>query len=84
MSSVSELVSKINNDIIFPLIGVLIALAILYFAWGLAQFILNADSDEGREVGKRHMLWGILGIFIMVAVIGILNIITATFGVSLP
>jgi len=66
------------------LIGVLLALALLFFAWGLAEFILRSDSDEGRETGRQHMLWGILGIFVMVAVIGILRIITNTFGVDLP
>lgn len=79
MSSVGDLVSKINTAIIIPIIGVLIALALLYFVWGLVQFIINSDSDEGRATGRQHMLWGIFGIFVMVGVLGILSLLTNTF-----
>lgn len=84
MASVAEFVSRINQYIINPLIGLLFALALVMFLYGGAEFILHASEDEGRETGKQHMLWGMIGMFIMISVISILRVVTNTFGISLP
>jgi len=84
MSSVTELIGRIEFYIINPLIGVLFAAALLLFFWGGAQFIMNAGSEEGRSVGKKHMIWGIIGLLIMIGVYGILGILGGTFGFSTP
>lgn len=83
-SSISELISRINEQIINPLIGLLFALALLYFLWGGVQFLMNVDNEEKRLQGRDHMLWGVIGMFIMVSVWGILEVVTNTFGISLP
>jgi len=79
-ASVATLMSSINKVIINPLITFLFALAIIYFIYGLAKYLLSPDNEEIRKTSKQHMLWGIVGMFIMVAVFGILNIITTTLG----
>lgn len=84
MSSVTELMRKIELLIINPLVGVLFGAALLLFFWGGAQFIMNADSEEGRSTGKKHMVWGIIGMLIMVGAKGILAILGGTFGFSIP
>ena len=84
MSTAQTLVLKINNAIINPLIGLLLAMAFAWFVWGLVQFIWGAQSEEGREKGKRSMIWGIFGMFVMIAVFGILALLLKTFGVNLP
>lgn len=84
MSSVTEFVSRVNEFIINPLIGLLFALALVMFFYGGAEFILRAGEDEGRETGKQHMLWGVIGMFIMASVFGILRVVASTFGISLP
>lgn len=84
MSTAQTLVSKFNNAIVNPLIGLLIAMAVVWFIWGLVQFIWGAQSEEDREKGKRNMIWGIFGLFVMVAVFGILSLLLNTFGVTLP
>lgn len=84
MSSIDSLMIGINAHIIRPLLILLFAIAILLFFWGLAQFILNVGSEDGRTTGKRHMLWSVIGLFIMFGVYGILVILTNTFGVDLP
>ena len=76
----SEVLTKINEQIIDPLIVLLFGLALAYFLWGGFEFVRNSDSDEGRDTGRRHMLWGIIGMFIMVAAWGIINLIINTFG----
>lgn len=77
-----ELVDNIKSQIIEPLILLLMALALATFLWGVAQFIQNADNDEGRATGRRHMIWGIIGLFIMVSAFGIINLICDTFSLG--
>ncbi|MCH7529516.1 hypothetical protein IIB50_00080 [Patescibacteria group bacterium] len=84
MAAVTEFVSNVNQYIINPLIGLLFTLALVMFLYGGAQFILRASEDEGRETGKQHMIWGVIGMFIMISVFGILGVVTNTFGISLP
>ena len=76
----SGLLNKISDQIINPIILLLFVLALLYFIWGVARYVIKADSDEQREQGKQHMIWGIVGMFIMVAVYGIIAIIKNTIG----
>ncbi len=74
----AKLFANVKADIITPLIYLFFALAIVYFIWGVMIFIQNAADPEKRLEGQKHMLWGIIGIFIMVSAIGIINIITGT------
>lgn len=81
MSSVSALIDAIIRVIVNPLIGLLFAVAFLVFLWGGVEFILGSgEAGEAREKGKRHMLWGVIGLFIMFAVFGLLWILARTFG----
>ena len=74
------------TDIINLLIGIIkqagilvVALALLFFFWGLSKFILQAGSDEGRKEGRNIMLWGIIALFIMISVWGIVAVLDNTF-----
>lgn len=78
------LMGKIVSLIISPLIALLFALATFLMIWGAFQFIAGAGNEKNREKGKQHLLWGLIGLFIMVAARGILFIVGNTFGVSLP
>ena len=81
---ITEILARLSEGILNPLIVLLLAIAFLVFFWGLFQFIQNADSEEGRETGKRTIVWGIVGIVIMISAYGILAMITGTFGISRP
>lgn len=54
------------------------------FIWGIIQFISSAETDDGRVKGKRNILYGIIGIFIMISVYGILQLIVDTFDLKTP
>lgn len=84
MDAVYRLIDKIIDLIIQPLIYLIMAVALAYFVWGAAQFILNADDTEARKKGKQHLLWGLIGFFIMVGVLSILAVVTATFNIPFP
>jgi|SRR3989344_521396 len=83
-SDSSELIRKINQAIIEPIIALLFALAVVYFLWGVFVFVRSADDEEGRKTGGRHILWGLIGMFIMISVFGIMRLILNTIGADTP
>ena len=79
--NVGRFMSRVTQHIINPLIALLFALALLIFLWGMFSFLTQRDKDsDAANDGKRHMLWGIIGMFIMFAVFGIMNLIVDTLG----
>ena len=79
-ADIPHCIGRVEQVILNPLIGFMFALALVYFLYGLVEFIINRDSDDKRTQGKSHMLWGIVGMFIMVAAFGIINLIKTTIG----
>ena len=55
------------------------ALALLFFFWGLAQLIFHADSEDKKKSSKSIMMWGIIILFIMFSISGILRMLDDTF-----
>jgi uncharacterized membrane protein YidH (DUF202 family) len=84
MTALSGFISKLVSLIIQPLVVLLLTAGVAYFIWGVAMFIMNADNAEERAKGTQHLMWGVLGIIIMVGVVGILKIATSTFNIPLP
>lgn len=72
----AKLIANIKNLILNPIIGFMFAVASVMFIYGIVEYIYGADNEDKRNAGKRHMIWGIVGIFVMVGVYGILNILS--------
>ena len=72
----AKLISNIKVYILNPIIGFMFAVAVVMFIYGIVEYIWSADNEEKVEVGKKHMIWGIVGIFVMLGVYGILNILS--------
>ena len=70
---------KVFTDLIQSITPVVASLALLYFFWGIAQFILHADNETEREKGKNIMIWGLVALFVMVSVWGIVGVLESTF-----
>jgi len=80
----AQLVQNIGTALIDPLIRLLIAVGVLVFLWGVAEFIINSDDEAKRSEGKQHIIWGLIGITVMIGAIAVLNIVLNTFGVPPP
>jgi hypothetical protein len=63
------------------LIPLIFGLALIYFFWGTAQFVLHSGEQKARDEGKQKMLWGIIAIFVFVSIWGILGFIGNTLGI---
>ena len=77
MTPATELVDRFVDFIINPAILIIFTFGFFLFTWGLVQFLWNLDEGGENAAGKQHMLWGIVGMLIMVSVYGIINIVDA-------
>ena len=68
--------------IISPLVMLMISLAIIIFIWGILKYMRAGDSEQIKSEGKEIMFWGIIGIFVIVSIWGIVAILSNTFGTS--
>ncbi len=82
MQTASVIVNRLVDLIINPLILLVFAGGFFFFMYGLVNFLWNSREGEIATEGKQHMLWGVVGMFIMVSVYGIITIITGTFGIN--
>lgn len=81
-ASLDSFLANTNRLIINPIIYLLFAIALVYFLYGMVEFIAGADNEEKRMTGKNHMIWGIIGIGIMLSVWSILQILINTLGIE--
>ncbi|MES2202872.1 MAG: hypothetical protein V4474_00910 [Patescibacteria group bacterium] len=76
---VTTLVNNVTRVLINPAILLIFGIALVVFIWGLVQFLWAANvGGKESNTGKQHMLWGVVGMFIMVASFGILTLIQNT------
>ena len=71
----TELLNRISEHIIDPIIFTLFTAAFVVFIWGLVQFVSHLDNEEARSTGGKHMIWGIIGMVVMVGVNSIIAVI---------
>ena len=82
LGPVSTFVGKVNKAITNPLIVLMFAAALMYFLYGVFEFLSNSEQAEARETGHQHMIWGIIGMVIMFGVFAILKLMENTLGIQ--
>lgn len=80
--SIADFLGVIARVILNPLIIFGFAVALLFFFWGIFEFMTSTAEVAGRDKGKKNIVWGIIGMFIMISVFGIINLILNTFGIG--
>ena len=60
-------------------IGILIALAVIFIIWHAVMFILKAGDPEVRKTHRDGIIWGIVGLAIILSIWGLVAIIRNTF-----
>jgi len=60
-------------------ISILVALALLFFFWGLASWILNMGNAEKSKEGRTRMVWGLVALFFIVSIAGVVQVLSNTF-----
>ena len=82
VAAAESLLARINSVILFPLMTLMTSVAVLVFLFGAFRFIASAGDEGARSTGKRHMLYGVIGLFVMLTAFTILNVAAGTFGLS--
>ncbi|MEK7176895.1 MAG: hypothetical protein AAB719_01160 [Patescibacteria group bacterium] len=74
LTGLGELITA-TGGLINPLIAILVGVALLVFFWGLVKFVfrLGGDGEKAVDDGKRLMKWGLIALFVMVSVWGIIE-----------
>lgn len=80
MSPYRQFLTKVQDNILEPIITLLTLAAFVLFLWGLVEFIAGADNEEKRAAGQQHMIWGIIGLVIIFGANAIVSLLKATVG----
>ncbi len=57
---------------------ILVAIAVIYIVWNVVQYFIKPNGDDRKAAGM-NILWGIVGLFIIVSIWGLVNVLTNTF-----
>lgn len=66
----------IINERIIP---IFIGIALIYTIYAVVSFIAAGDDTKLREEKKQQILWGVIGLFVIVSIWGIISLIGTTF-----
>jgi fumarate reductase subunit D len=80
-SDITSLITNITT-LIQSAVPVLLMLAVLVCFWGLVKFIYHADDEKARESGRGIMVWGMIALFVMVALWAIVGFIQSTLDIG--
>ena len=61
-------------------IGLLLGIATLVFLVGVIQYVIAGGDEKKTATAKTYMLYGIIGLVVMVAAWGIVNLLVDTLG----
>lgn len=80
-TTVGELVDKFITEILNPLIALLFVVSTVVFIWGIIMYLSGGSGDPKKlQMGKSLIFWGIIGMFIMTSVWGIIRLLCTFFG----
>jgi hypothetical protein len=75
--------TKIINlfiDIGLKIIPFLGAVAFLVFVLGIARYIKSTGSEKDNKDSKNLLIWGIIGVFVLATIWGIISFLRSEFG----
>lgn len=77
VDSIPGLLCKIGG-ILNAVVPVLIALGVVYFVYGVITYVISSD-EEAKKTGRDRIIYGIIGLAVIVAVWGLVRILVNTF-----
>jgi hypothetical protein len=69
-------------DVVDNLIPILIGIALLVFLWGLVTYIAKAGNEEARKQARKFIVWGIIIMFVIMTVWGLVALLQYIFGID--
>jgi len=80
-ATIEDIIGTIRGivDTIVPLFMVI---AVAVFLWGIVKYITSAGDEEKAKAARGYIIYGLIGLFVMVAFWGIIRVVASTFGVQ--
>lgn len=74
----------LTSTLLSKIVPILMTIAIVAFFWGLITYIRAAGggNDAEKKQGKAIMIWGIVALFVMVSVWGLVSAVGTTLGID--
>ena len=69
------------QSLLNSIVPILITLGVVYFVWGVVQYFIF-DSEEAKKKGRERMIYGIIGLAIIISLWGIVTLVTETLGIG--
>ena len=69
-------------DVLGAITPILFAVALIVFLWGVGQFILKTEESGALELAKQKMFWGVIALFVLFSLWGIVRFLGDSFGIS--
>lgn len=84
IAGAAGLLDTINvvNRILSAIVPLLITVALIVFIWGLIKYLTKIGDEGERQAGIQLMLWGVVAIFVMSSVWGLVALLQNTFSVQ--
>jgi hypothetical protein len=82
INTLKDIVDYATCLITKSIVPLLFVIAIAFFIYGVIQYFLNPNSVKDRDVAKRYIKWALLGLFVLVSISGLVEILRNTFGVT--
>lgn len=74
-----QVLSRVITEIYSPIYQAVVGVSILYFLYGVAKYVIDMNNPEKQTFGRSHLLWGMVGLFIVLSVGGILKFLSGMF-----
>ncbi len=88
LAAAQQLVTNINTllsgirgivNLLFP---ILMGLAVIYFFWGVIEFIRAAGDEKMRKDGRSKILYGLIGVAVIVGVFSLVSLLLGLVGAT--
>ncbi len=63
------------------IVPILVALGIVYFVWGVINYVI-ADSEEAKQKGRDSIVFGVIGLAVILSVWGLVRMVMLTFNLD--
>jgi hypothetical protein len=67
------------KELLNAVIPVMLLLGIVYFVWGVVEYVIR-DGEEAKKKGKDRIIYGLIGLAVILSLAGIVNLLVKTFG----
>ncbi|MEN9912983.1 MAG: hypothetical protein RLY66_391 [Candidatus Parcubacteria bacterium] len=78
ITDVNTLTYKLTN-LGNTFIQILIAFAVIWIIFNVVRFIMSGNSEDKRKEYQGGIIWGIVGLFVILSIWGLVRILSNTF-----